>query len=317
MAKPKRDSRGRFVLNPKSQAGKLRAWVESVKTEPSLPRPKVRKRKAAESSKALAAAKKALATATKAAASASAAVVKLTKKRKRQRTKIPAGFRKVTRTTPVSTLPANIAMLQSIAAAQQRRSLAGAAHDLEREGKCSVAYRVHANKDGTVDGEIRMFNLKRGYTVNEATTDLGLAIHGTPEEPSEWKLPEGHWFSAGALTDWGGTKEDWLALYEQAKTDGHTDAEARALANAGTSPQPRYKGLSLVMLYPQRIEQVPANIFRAQQGMLGEAHMTPEGKKLGRGRKSKPQAILARFYWNPWGVRPNRQGQPAKRKKAT
>lgn len=133
-------------------------------------------------------------------------------------------------------------------------------------------------------------------------------MHGTTNEPSEWRLSKGHWVSIGGLTDWGGTKEDWLGAYAAAKTRGMSDGEARAHADKGASPLPRYRGQSRVALYPQRAEDMPAQIFRAQQGMLGEQHRDRQsGRLLGRGGKSKPTEILVRVYWNHLDKRPGRK----------
>ncbi len=233
-----------------------------------------------------------------------------TLKSRKPSTKIPKGFKKVPR-KPLGPLPDNIDTIQSIAAAQQRHSLMGAARELDRERRVTTAVHVHKNRDGTVDGELRVSNIKRGYKIVDLLTDISVALHGGPPDYSEWKLPEnaGHWVSVGGLTDWGGTKDDWQANYDAGKKRGLTDAEARQVANAASSPLPRYRGQSRVALYPQRVVDLPANIFRAQQGLLGEAQRDKTtGKALGRGQKTKPTEILIRVYWNPWNVSPKNVG---------
>lgn len=220
-------------------------------------------------------------------------------KASRKKPSIPQGFKRVPRA-----LPKNAATMQRVAAEQQRHALLGAARMLDKEGNFSTAVHVHQNRDGTVDGELRAFNIKRGYKINDVLTDISVALYGTPHEPSEFRLPEGHWISVGGLTDWGGSKEDWQAAYDRAKSRGATDSEARQIASAASSPLPRYRGLDRVALYPQRSVELPAQIFRAQQGLLGEAHRDQVGRKRGRKHKTKPIEVLVRVYWNPWGVTP-------------
>lgn len=212
----------------------------------------------------------------------------------------PKGFTRIGRA-----LPRNIATVQAVAAAQQRYSLQGAARLLDEDGNFNTAVHVHSNRDGTVDGELRIFNIRRGYKINDVLIDLSQAIYGTPHNPSEFRLPEGHWVSMGGLTDWGGNREDWEAAFERAKKRGATDSEARQIASAASSPLPRYRGLDRVALHPQRAVELPAQIFRAQQGLLGEEHRDKAtGRKLGRRHRTKPQEVLLRVYWNPWGVTP-------------
>jgi hypothetical protein len=201
----------------------------------------------------------------------------------------------------------------------------GAARELDREGKVTTAVHVHKNRDGTVDGELRISNIRRGYKIDDLVLDISVALHGEPPkkkgEPwgdSEWKLPEnaGHWISPGALTDWGRTGGDWQNIYDKAKERGATDAEARERANAGTSPLPRYRGKDRVALHAMPSKELPALLFRALSGMLGEAKRSAEGKKLGRGDRSKPTDLLIRVYWNPWGTSPGSVGgRGHKRKK--
>jgi hypothetical protein len=205
------------------------------------------------------------------------------------------------------TLPPNAKGLQDIAIAQQRYSLQGVAKAMEREGKVSASVQVHRNKNGTVSGELRLFNIQKGYTINDLLTDLSMIMHADLDGPSEFRLPDdaGHWISVGALADWGGTKEDWQGVYENAIRRGNTEKEARILATATIGSLPRYRGKSRVSLYPQRSELLPVNIFRAQQGPLGERSTDRvTGRKFGRGNKRKPSEILLRTYWNPWDRSP-------------
>lgn len=211
----------------------------------------------------------------------------------------PKGFTKLTRA-----LPKNIETIQRVAAEQQRFSLQGAARELDKIGKYSTAVHVHRNRDGTVDGELRVFGIRRGYRINDVLTDLSEVLYGSPRDPSDFKLPAGHWVSVGGLTDWGGSSADWETAYEKAKSRGASESEARQIASAASSPLPRYRGLDRVALYPQRTEEFPAQVFRAQQGLLGEEHRDKSGRRLGRRHKTKPTEVLVRVYWNPWNVTP-------------
>lgn len=190
---------------------------------------------------------------------------------------------------------------------QQRFSLNGVADGLSTDGKVTTAVSVHMNKDATVDGELRVFNIHRGYRINDLLTDISSLMHGGPREPSPFRLPPDHWVSTGALVDWGGTKADWDAEYKRHRRRGLTGDEARYLANAATSPLPRYKGHGRFALFPQRADRLPENIFRAQQSYLGERFRDRRGKLGGRGKRSKPDAILIRVHWNPQNRRPGRK----------
>lgn len=232
----------------------------------------------------------------------------------------PKGFKRV---TPLprelrGVLPPNIAALQEIAAEQQRHSLMGVARELDHEGRVTTAVHVHKNRDGTVDGELRISNIRRGYKIDDLIVDVSTIWHGQPPDYSEWKLPEnaGHWISPGALTDWGRTGADWQTVYDKAKDRGATDAEARERANAATSPLPRYRGKDRVALHAMLSRDLPALMFRARQGMLGEAKRALDGTMIGRGDRSKPTDLLFRVYWNPWGASPGSVGgRGHKRKK--
>lgn len=229
----------------------------------------------------------------------------------------PKGFKRVG-PAPRGHIPRDIDALQEIAAAQQRYSLMGAARELDREGRVTTAVHVHKNRDGTVDGELRISNIRRGYKIDDLILDISTALHGQPPDYSEWKLPEnaGHWISPGALTDWGRSGADWQSIYDKAKSKGATDAEAREEANAGTSPLPRYRGKDRVALHAMPSADLPALMFRARQGILGEAKRALDGRKIGRGDRSKPTDILMRLYWNPWGISPGSVGgRGHKRKK--
>lgn len=216
----------------------------------------------------------------------------------------PRGFKRVERA-----LPRNIEAMQTTAANQQRYSLQGAARLMDESGQYNTSVHVHKNRDGTVDGELRVFNIRRRYKINDVLIDLAEAIYGTPSNPSEFRLPEGHWVSLGGLTDWGGSKVDWEEAYQRAKKKGATDSEARQIASAASSPLPRYRGLDRVALYPQRAIELPAQVFRAQQGLLGEEQRDAvTGRKLGRKHRTKPQEILLRVYWNPWNITPANVG---------
>lgn len=244
--------------------------------------------------------------------------VKPSKKKKKRATRKRVdpleGFKRL---EPTRVLPPDIDAIQRVAADQQRHSLRGAARQLDTIGKFSTSVTVHANRDGTVDGELRIFDIKKGFTVNRLLTEVAKVLHGDIENPSEFRLPEGHWYSVGALTDWGGDKEDWEATYQAALKRGSTVAEARNIASAASSALPRYRGQDRVALYPQRSEDLPAQIFRAQQGMLGEALRDATGKALGRGRKTKPNELLIRAFWNPWdrSPAPSARGKRGKKKK--
>lgn len=215
---------------------------------------------------------------------------------------IPRGFKKV-----VKKLTKKDIKRQAKAAEDMRNSLRGVAFLLDLDGNSHSSVNVHSNKDGTVDGELRLSDIKRGYKINDLLTDVSEYLHGTPQKPSEFRLPPDHWVSTGALTDWGGTKADWMKEYNRHRKRGLSDDEARYLANAATSPLPRYRGQARFALFPQRSIDVPTNIFRAQQSYLGEAFRDQYGRLRGRGDKSKPSEILIRVYWNPWNKRPGRK----------
>lgn len=193
------------------------------------------------------------------------------------------------------------------AAEQQRFALNGVGDALALGGKVSVSVHVHKNRDATVDGELRLSNIKRGYRINDLLTDISIFMHGDPKHPSEFKLPPDHWISTGALTDWGGTKADWDAEYKRHLKRGKTEDEARYLANAAASPLPRYRGQARFALFPQRADRLPENLFRAQQSYLGEEARDKQGHIFGRGKRSKPTEILIRTHWNPQNRRPGRK----------
>lgn len=221
----------------------------------------------------------------------------------------PRGFKRVS-----ESLPKNIEQLQATAAAQQRHSLTGAARMLDREGKVTTHVHVHRNRDGTVDGELRIGNIKRGYRITDLLTDVNIALGGDPTNPVDWALPGHHWISTGGLTDWGGSMSEWKAEYDRHRRAGKSEAEARELASKASSPLPRYRGQSRVAVYPQRVQDrssrtsnVTANILRAQEGFLGETFRDSRGRLRGRKNKSKPTEILIRVYWNHGGKRPGRK----------
>jgi hypothetical protein len=216
-------------------------------------------------------------------------------------------------------ISSEVETLQRIAAEQQSYALKGISSAISREGKVEAAVTVHRNRDGTVDGELRVYNIRRGYTIDALLIDLEHLVYGmvdktgTIVEPSEWRLPKGHFLSIGALTDWG-TREEWKEIRDKLIAEGWGPDAAAEEARKRASPLPRYKGLGRVAMYPQRLNprRVRRGGKKAKPTKEGGAHIHFKAARERlfhpqEGKRHKPQQILIRFYWNHEDKRPGKR----------
>ena len=179
---------------------------------------------------------------------------------------------------------------QNNAANDLRDSLKQTKFFIAKEGKGLPRYRVVKNRDLTIDGELMLANLPHGYTVETALLDLEDFL-------GRAGIPASYWVSVGGLTDWG-TKPEFRAAYEALIEEGLSPEEAAKRARKMASPLPRYKGAGRVATYPQVAAKVAENFLTASTKIFGGRN-----KK----RRHKPSALIVRFYWNPYGVKPRKR----------
>jgi len=219
--------------------------------------------------------------------------IKKAVKREPKKVKKKAVKKKAVKRDPILRTPD-----QQTALAQQRYALRGVATEMSRNHPVEAAVTVSANRDGSVDGELRIFNIRHGYTIHDLLIDLGMYLWGRParEPDSEYALPADHYVSIGALTDWG-TRENYEEAYARLLKEGFSPEEASAEARKIASPLPRYRGLGRVGMYPVEtagrevsksgnLKNVPTMILNAQR-------LFERQKKRG-----KPKEILVRAFWN-------------------
>lgn len=186
-----------------------------------------------------------------------------------------------------------------IAAAQQRYSLRGMGEEMAAGGRVDYAVSVAKNHDGSVDGELRLFNIKRGYTIEALLIDLNGLLWGSPgrEPDSPYALPLGHYISLNFLTDWG-TRETYEEAYDRLLKAGFSPEQAAEEAKKIASPLPRYRGLGRLGMYPTQTASGDrtrsGNPKTIQMQMLNAIAVVRRQKN----RRTKPQEVLVRAYWN-------------------
>lgn len=183
---------------------------------------------------------------------------------------------------------------QEKASDKLRFSLKGAAAELATEHGVETTVAIHENRDGTIDGELRIFNIPRSVATQKLLIHMETALWDRGQSPH--RLPREFWLSVGGLTDWG-TRQEYEDEYRRllkAGLDRHHAAEA---AKKARSPLPRYKGLGRVGMYPQRATDTHVNFINARKKLFG-----PQQHK-----RRRPEQMLVRVYWNPQGKRPGKR----------
>ena len=183
---------------------------------------------------------------------------------------------------------------QELAADRMRFALRGAAAELATDHAVETAVTVHENRDGTIDGEIRIFNIPRALSTKNLLIHMEKSLWDLGKSPH--RLPKEFWISVGALTDWSG-RQDFENDYQRLLKAGYSKEEARKEAQKARSPMPRYKGLDRVGMWPQRASDIHINFISARKEVFGK-NLTA---------RHKPEQMLVRVYWNPWGKRPGKR----------
>lgn len=211
--------------------------------------------------------------------------------------------------------------LQAFAVESIRTSLRGMAGEVVSSKLGNASATVAANQDGTIDGELRVFDLTRKISVNRILIELERIFWGETRSvevrkrlpsgkyrtasqvksvPSPWRLPTTRprfWVSVGGLTDWG-TKDQFQRVYDKLIKQGMDEHEAAETARASASPLPRYKGLGRVAAYPQPMAKSAINFLTARK------HIFARQMRKGRNR---PEQILVRIFWDPDDIKPGKR----------
>lgn len=184
---------------------------------------------------------------------------------------------------------------RQVAAAERLRfSLRGGAAEIAASEGVQASVSVAENRDGTIDGEMRIYSIPRSLSTDRLLLGIEAAMWNLGKSPH--RLSKEFWMSVGGLTDWG-TKQEFEQEFERLLKAGYDKATARHEAQKARSPLPRYKGLGRVAMYPQRADNIHVNMLNARKRLFGpQVH-----------RRHKPEQILIRVYWNPDGKKPGKR----------